>query len=102
MAAQLCQTGGYHRAECIKYDDPRVARTKTLIFWQVYTLDKSLSLRLGRAGTIADYDVSIPRVYNLHGLIPQGHNADYAGLWLKIAEVQGRIYEQLLVHQELR
>lgn len=95
MAAQLCQTGGYHRAEFLRNDDPKVARAKTLIFWQVYTMDKSLSLRLGRAGSIADYDISIPRTYSMHGLIPQGAKADYAGLWLNIAEVQGRIYEQL-------
>lgn len=95
VAAQLCQTGGYHRVECLATDHPQLARKKTMIFWQIYTLDKSLSLRLGRASAISDYDISIPRVYNFHGLLPIGASADYTGLWLKIAEIQGRVYEQL-------
>ncbi|KXH67887.1 fungal specific transcription factor, partial [Colletotrichum salicis] len=33
---------------------------KIFLFWSVYFIDKSLSLRLGRPSTIQDYDVTAP------------------------------------------
>lgn len=94
-AAQLCQTGGYHRTECLAYDPPALAKIKTKLLWEVYTLDKGLALRLGRASVIQDFDISLPKTYRLHNMEKRGDVADQNVLWLKIADLQGRVYEQL-------
>ncbi|GKZ91649.1 hypothetical protein AnigIFM59636_004302 [Aspergillus niger] len=55
-AFRLCQTLGYHRSS------PSESGSKpslgNILFWTVYVLDKAVSLRLGRASTIQDYDVT--------------------------------------------
>ncbi|KAL6360572.1 hypothetical protein LRP88_06278 [Fusarium phalaenopsidis] len=92
-ASELCQTLGYHRASTMKNDDPREAERKQFLFWNVYFIDKSLSLRLGRASTIQDWDITVP--------IPDAEKIDdsplaaFAALWVTTARCQGQIYEML-------
>jgi hypothetical protein len=66
---------------------------KQFLFWAVYILDKSLALRLGRASTIQDYDITISEPAQ------DGANASpvtcFFDLWVMIAKVQGQIYELL-------
>ena len=56
-------------------------------------MDKSLSLRLGRASTIQDWDISVP--------IPSTEDTHITSLsaffsmWVKTARCQGNIYEKL-------
>lgn len=94
MAAQLCQTGGYHRTEPSESDPPETARLKRILFWHVYTLDKSLGLRLGRAPVIHECDIDIPRIFEFDGL---GHPeaSALATLWIEMSYLQSRIYEEL-------
>lgn len=94
MAAQVCQSGGYHRSQTLKFDPPATAKLKRILFWHVYTLDKGLGLRLGRAPVIHECDIDIPRVFEFDGL---GHNESSAvpTLWIKMSYLQSRIYEQL-------
>lgn len=93
-AAQLCQTGGFHRKECAASDPPRIAQVKAILFWQVYTWDKGLSLRLGRASVIQDCDISISRDYDFSGFLHL-EETEVPRLWLRTAELQGKIYEDL-------
>ncbi|RSL53192.1 hypothetical protein CEP53_007829 [Fusarium sp. AF-6] len=92
-ASELCQTLGYHRASTMKNDEPRDAQRKQFLFWNVYFIDKSLSLRLGRASTIQDWDITVP--------IPDAEKVDdspleaFAALWVTTARCQGQIYEML-------
>ncbi|PHH90830.1 hypothetical protein CDD83_2542 [Cordyceps sp. RAO-2017] len=94
MAAQLCQSAGFHRSETLKHDSPASAKLKRILFWHVYTLDKGLGLRLGRAPVINECDIDIPRVFEFDGL---GHfeSSTIPTLWVKISHLQSRIYEQL-------
>ncbi|PNY26301.1 transcriptional regulatory protein [Tolypocladium capitatum] len=94
MAAQLCQTAGYHRSETLKYDSPDTAKLKRILFWHVYTLDKGLGLRLGRAPVIHECDIDIPRVFEFDG---SGHfkSSTIPTLWVEISHLQSRIYEEL-------
>ncbi|POR34331.1 Putative transcriptional regulatory protein C11D3.07c [Tolypocladium paradoxum] len=96
MAAQLCQTAGYHRSETLKHDSPATAKLKRILFWHVYTLDKGLGLRLGRAPVIHECDIDIPRVFEFDGF---GHfeSSTIPTLWVKISHLQSRIYEELQV-----
>ncbi|KPM41272.1 hypothetical protein AK830_g5296 [Neonectria ditissima] len=91
-ASELCQTLGYHRISSLKGPTDKKDR-KQFLFWSVYFMDKSLSLRLGRASTIQDWDISVP--------IPATEDTEitplsaFFSMWVKTARCQGNIYEQL-------
>ncbi|KAM0473748.1 hypothetical protein ACHAP7_008080 [Fusarium lateritium] len=92
-ASELCQTLGYHRVSTMKNDKPVEAQRKKFLFWNTYFIDKSLSLRLGRASTIQDWDVTVP--------LPTPSNSNstplsaFISLWVATARCQGHIYELL-------
>lgn len=92
-ASDLCQTLGWHRASILKSGEPEDVELKQFVFWAIYFLDKSLSLRLGRSSTIPDWDISVPPPgtsdANSQPLI------DYFVLWIRSARCQGKIYELL-------
>ncbi|KAF2279258.1 uncharacterized protein EI97DRAFT_455527 [Westerdykella ornata] len=97
-AATLSQRLGYHRLASMKDDTPEERSAKIHVFWFIYTLDKTLSLRLGRASAIQDWDISLP--YPGVGDIPY----PVAGAermtrmqvyWIRLAQLQARTYEQL-------
>lgn len=112
-AAQLCQDLGYHRvtggtvevnsrgggsgaSASIVHDNGSssvLSDKKAILFWFSYMLDRGLALRLGRAPTIQDFDVTLPRV------IGQVNAPDMwkevLRLWIAHADIQGQIYERL-------
>ncbi|KAH0420877.1 fungal specific transcription factor domain-containing protein [Colletotrichum camelliae] len=98
-ASELCQTLGYHRVECLKNtkDDgkPRVRgmHWHQFLFWNVYYIDKSLSLRLGRASTIPDWHITMPEPSVEDPL--EDPLLPYYVLWIHTAKCQGKIYEML-------
>ncbi|KAI1420453.1 fungal-specific transcription factor domain protein [Xylaria sp. FL1777] len=99
-AAHMCRTLGYHQIHTMKDDMPQTKADKSLLFWCTYMLDKALSLRLGRASVLQDYDISLPHV------TPDA-KAAYPGkevmtLWIQHARVLGRIYERLYSPGALR
>ncbi|KAI0401710.1 hypothetical protein F4802DRAFT_618745 [Xylaria palmicola] len=99
-AAHMCRTLGYHQMHTMKDDTPQTKADKSLLFWCTYMLDKALSLRLGRASVLQDYDISLPHV------TPDARAA-YPGkevmtLWIQHARVLGRIYERLYSPGALR
>tara|TARA_R110002003_G_scaffold42_13_gene3147 strand:- start:3897 stop:4814 length:918 start_codon:yes stop_codon:yes gene_type:complete len=60
MAATLCQSLGYHRWQTMKDDTEAERNKKVHIFWMIYMFDKTMSLRMGRASCIQDWDISLP------------------------------------------
>ncbi|KAJ3472733.1 hypothetical protein NLG97_g10756 [Lecanicillium saksenae] len=92
--AQLCLTGGFHRQDTLKHDPPEVARIKRILFWHIYTLDKGLGLRLGRASVIHECDIDIPRVFEFD-LLDSGGADTVPTMWVEISGLQSVIYEQL-------
>ncbi|PYH80442.1 hypothetical protein BO82DRAFT_384489 [Aspergillus uvarum CBS 121591] len=91
-ASELCQTLGYHRTSSMKLDSPETTQYKLFLFWGVYCLDKSLSLRLGRASTIPDGDITVLRPSANHCHAPV---MAYFPLWIESARCQGSIYAML-------
>ena len=57
-AARLCQSLGWHRLTPERCGGDEKYHRKAVLFWSVYFIDKSLSLRLGRASAMQDYDIS--------------------------------------------
>ncbi|KAK6856612.1 hypothetical protein PG995_006799 [Apiospora arundinis] len=108
-AANMCRTLGLHQEHTLRGDTPELRRNKALIFWSAYMLDKGLSLRLGRASVLQDYDIGVPAVLertalddDYGGVAGSGHSAAILSLWVKHAEVQGRIYQRLYSPGALR
>ncbi|TDZ30973.1 putative transcriptional regulatory protein [Colletotrichum trifolii] len=92
-AASLCQTLGYHRISQTRSASAGPRDIKPLLFWHVYMLDKTLSLRTGRASVIQDWDITLPRrVDNTMVADPWGA---VITMWIQQSEIQHRVYEQL-------
>ena len=66
---------------------------KSFLFWSTYLIDKSLSLRLGRASNISDWDITVPR--RLMRDAKQEPVLAYFVLWVEAARCQGNISEML-------
>ncbi|KAF2108829.1 fungal-specific transcription factor domain-containing protein [Lophiotrema nucula] len=96
-AADLCQQLGYHRISTMKNDTEEERAAKIHVFWFVYMMDKQLSLRLGRSSAIQDYDMSLPypdtRTSGGYSAYPNG--AKMHLYWVKMAQIQGLVYEKL-------
>jgi hypothetical protein len=92
-ASHLCQTLGYHRESSMAHDSESVRLNNGTLFWTVYCIDKALSLRLGRATTMPDHDISVPMVIPVSGII-KPWNTIY-NIWIHHARIQGRVYEML-------
>lgn len=59
-ASSLCQTLGYHRLPSTKNAQEPARNAESILFWTVYGLDKTLSLRFGRASNIQEAEVTLP------------------------------------------
>lgn len=94
-AVELCQNLGYHRFATIKNDPEEERRRKMHLFWMVYYFDKQLSLRLGRASLIQDWDVSLPFLATGDASHNGFEENDMLPYWVKVAKVQGQTYENL-------
>ncbi|KAF4441557.1 hypothetical protein F53441_12006 [Fusarium austroafricanum] len=92
-AAQMCQTAGFHRKEH-STRNPEETGIKMILFWYIYTTDKALALRLGRAPIIQDWEIDIPRTFSFEGILSLETKA-VASMWLSAATLQGQVYEQL-------
>ncbi|KAM5375809.1 hypothetical protein ACJZ2D_005865 [Fusarium nematophilum] len=92
-ASELCHTLGYHRAASMQNDTPDEIQFKKFLFWSIYFVEKSLSLRLGRPSTIPDWDITIsrPSTADAH----QQPVMAYFALWVEASRCQGNIYELL-------
>ncbi|EUC47715.1 hypothetical protein COCMIDRAFT_89316 [Bipolaris oryzae ATCC 44560] len=94
-AVELCQNLGYHRFATMKNDSEKERRRKMNLFWMIYFFDKELSLRLGRASIIQDWDVSLPFLATSDALNNGFEENVMLPYWVKVAKVQGQTYESL-------
>jgi hypothetical protein len=76
-------------------DNPEDRKTKIHIFWMIYMFDKTLSLRLGRSSILQDWDISLPFVVASDPDDKDSESSAMLSYWIKVARVQGLIYEKL-------
>lgn len=75
-------------------EQPGVKAQNRSLFWTIYITEKMLSLRLGRSSTFRDQDITLARPGRQRG--PGGSFlAELAPGWIKIASIQGRIYDDI-------
>ena len=79
-AAQQCLTLGYHRLRKVTGQPLQAAQAN--LFWTIHKLDKGLSLRLGRASTIRDSEITMP---------PSPDEPRST----RLARIQGQVYDHL-------
>lgn len=93
-AARHCLTLGYHRKDdrrqqaCVEFEKRR------RLFWHVYMSEASLTLRLGRAAIIPDYDIDVPPI----PISADPKRAPWGiafELFVKFARLQAQMYSQL-------
>lgn len=99
-AARQVLSLGYHRRASLVKDSHELAEDKRQVFWTIYMVDKNLSLNLGYASIIQDYDIDAEyfKVSQDPGIAPW----DAAALaMVDIARLQGLIYERLYSRQAL-
>lgn len=97
-AIGLCISLGYHRYSTMKDDTNEQRTAKIYAFWFLYTLDKNLSLRLGRAPSIQDWDIALPYPTMQNMVDPHAPTPpilDSIVYWIKLAQIQGKTYELL-------
>ncbi|KZL69341.1 fungal specific transcription factor domain-containing protein [Colletotrichum tofieldiae] len=101
-ASELCQTLSYHQVESLDSHESLQDKPKPTVhgmhlhqflFWNVYCIDKSLSLRLGRASTIQDRHVTMPEPSLAEPI--ESPVLPYLVLWIRTARCQGQIHELL-------
>ncbi|KAI9685189.1 MAG: hypothetical protein M1822_004776 [Bathelium mastoideum] len=83
----------WHRSSSMKNDNESMRQQKGLIFWMLYIIDKSLSLRLGQASLIQDYDIDLP--FPRENQSGSSASLSRIGLWANSARVMGLVYQQL-------
>jgi len=93
MAIQMCQTLGYHHLSSMEQDPPEVQEKKQTLFWSVFTVLNLLSLRLGRASVIQEYDIGLPSPFDT--FIGKGVWSTVCALWTKQAMIENKIYTLL-------
>ncbi|KAI8941699.1 hypothetical protein NX059_002908 [Plenodomus lindquistii] len=94
-AAGLCQHLGYHRINTMTNDSVEDQKAKIHVFWIIYMFDKTLSLRLGRASIIQDWDISLPFLLGGEEPTDAPDGSQMLSYWIKVARVQGLTYEKL-------
>lgn len=82
-------------------DSVETRKRKINMFWFLYSMDKGLCLRLGRASCIQDYDIAVPMpVLGSEENFSAGNGL--VRFWCKLAGIQGRIYEDLYSPRALK
>lgn len=91
-AANICVSLGYHRRTTLQGDRSLLAESKRHVFWQVYMMDKNISLSLGRASNLQDYDIdaelfepSNDQRYRSYDLLCHA--------WIHFARLEGKVYD---------
>ncbi|KAF5011950.1 hypothetical protein FDECE_1956 [Fusarium decemcellulare] len=90
---------GFHTQEHGADEGSDIPNKNGLLFWVIYFLEKSLSVRLGRSSTIPPYDITVP--------FPGGDDPlpswmTYFRLQVNQATLAGAVYDGLYCAQALR
>lgn len=90
----MCHTLGFHRRSSLAHEDQESADIKRHMFWQLYMLDKNLSLNLGRGSNFPDSDIDAE--FYTPSSNPAQRPWDLMALdTIMFARLQGQVYDKL-------
>ncbi|CAI6070175.1 unnamed protein product [Clonostachys chloroleuca] len=85
--------GLQHQKLPMSPEGPEDRERRRDMFWTIYSAEKTLSLRLGRASNFRDQDITLARpVQSRPG---DAFLAVLAPAWVSLASIQGRIYDEI-------
>ncbi|KAL4929699.1 putative C6 transcription factor [Aspergillus undulatus] len=99
-ASRLCQAMGIHQTASMENISLQEKERILTLFWSIYCMDRALSLRLGRAATIPDYDIDVPASLEA-STVGEPWKSAYM-IWVELARIQGLVYEKLYSAAALR
>lgn len=94
-ASQSARLLGYHTRSVGTDASTNQPNSKGLLFWLVYFLEKTLSLRNGQSSTILDSDITVPTPSSRTNSSPGSQLMEYFGYLVELARLAGRIYDEL-------
>ena len=89
----MAQALGLHSKLVMTTEPAEEARRGIRLFWAVYTIEKAVSLRLGRSSTIRDHDITVPRLLLNRRMTSLLHNR--LPDWIEVASLYGRVYDNI-------
>ncbi|KAI4726306.1 hypothetical protein E4T49_05947 [Aureobasidium sp. EXF-10728] len=93
-AATMCHTLGFHRRSSLVHEARETADVKRHLFWQLYMMDKNLSLNLGRGSNFPDSDIDAE--FYTPSSNPAQRPWDLMSLdTILFAKLQGQVYDKL-------
>jgi hypothetical protein len=92
-AASMVLSLGYHRSASMTSDTEAERQSKLLLFWLIYWLDTSFSVRLARAPVIQHHHITVPRLS--HGSIVPSSFVDAFNYMNRIGYLQCQVVDQL-------
>ncbi|KAI5457772.1 putative C6 transcription factor [Mariannaea sp. PMI_226] len=92
-ASHIIRTLGLQHAVPVGSEKPEEEAQKKDLFWTVYMTEKMLSLRLGRASTFRDQDITLSRPGS--DRLSRSFLSEMTPGWISIASIQGRIYDDI-------
>jgi hypothetical protein len=102
-STQMCQTLGYHRERALISESAQQRRRRKRLVWMIVIMDKSLSLRLGRASSIRDGDFTLEKTMDL----TQDDVSAFSYMtllpkWIDLALLQGQAYDDIFSPRALQ
>ncbi|OJJ65052.1 hypothetical protein ASPSYDRAFT_39849 [Aspergillus sydowii CBS 593.65] len=94
VASRHCLVLGYHRSLTYQNQKADMASNICRLFWTVYLLDKNMSLLLGRASCIQDYDIDVPYPTCTGDLVTRAWDEGWIA-FLSLGRLQGQIYDRV-------
>ncbi|KAI5863831.1 hypothetical protein GGS23DRAFT_565608 [Durotheca rogersii] len=92
-AHQAAYLLGFHTQQKGSNKASDVPNRSGLLFWVIYYIEKTLSLRIGRLSTIPDFDITVPQPGGNRPSLPPATR--YCRLQIKYARVASKTYEHL-------
>ncbi|KAL4997511.1 hypothetical protein BDV10DRAFT_201803 [Aspergillus recurvatus] len=92
-ASLMSQALGLHSGHVMASEPAEGVQRKIGLFWAIYVLEKSVSLRLGRASTIRDQDITVPRLLMDRKMTSLVYNRTPD--WVDVASLYGRVFDNL-------
>jgi Fungal specific transcription factor domain len=90
-ACRLGQAIGLHRkSELSQFADPREYEERKWVFWNLYIMDKTLSMAFGRTICLPDSDIDV----DYPAEDPSVHWSLFTG-WVWLAKIQSQVYQRL-------
>ena len=77
----------------MEHEPPAVQTEKQCLFWSTYTVLNLMSLRLGRASVIQDFDIGLPSPFET--FLSDDIWGRVCALWTRQAMIQNKMYTTL-------